>query len=134
MRVTLHAASHRLSIVTRGRHFEAPESRATVPNGLSMNLYHATDDAGIDGIRQHGFGQSHLVDSPDASWLSSSRERAVSTTSRTGWIVIVDVPEAIAEQHRYRFKDGEPYLDNYLVPSAVLNEYRPFQFERVVTA
>jgi hypothetical protein len=101
------------------------------PDSVStLELYHATDETGAEGIRQSGFARSGLADSPSASWLSASREGAVAVAGITGWIVVVRIPSEIAEQHRHRFPDGEPYLDYYLVPWSVLNDHRPFTFER----
>jgi hypothetical protein len=116
----------------------SPRRRSDAPKALdnvkAVVLYHATDAAGVEGIPESGFAHSSLSDSPNANWLSSSREEAETIAACTGWLVIVEIPSEFAEQHRYRFSDGTPYLDNYRVPWAVLNEYRPFRFARADAA
>ena len=36
---------------------------------------------------------------------------------------MVDLPTEVAEPYRYSFEDGQGYLDTFLVPWAVVNEY-----------
>lgn len=43
--------------------------------------------------------------------------------------MVVEMPDEIAERYRYRFDDGSPYLDNYMIPFAVVNAYMPFRAE-----
>jgi hypothetical protein len=98
---------------------------------VSLKLYHFTDDAGAAGIRECGFARSNLLDTPEASWLATTRESAEMTASHDGWIIEVTIPDEVAAQYRSRFADGETYLDNYRVPWVVLNTHQPFGFERV---
>jgi hypothetical protein len=76
-----------------------------------LELYHATNDTGAEGIQREGFARSGLADSTGASWMSASREGAVAVAGSHEWMVVVSIPSEIAEQHRHRFSDGEPYLD-----------------------
>jgi hypothetical protein len=98
---------------------------------LAVELYHATDEAGVLGIMKHGFVVSHLQDSQGSAWLCSTTESTITGSVGHEWIVIVDMPSEVAEKYRYRFDDGTPYLDNYLVPWEVVNAYRPFRYERL---
>jgi hypothetical protein len=95
-----------------------------------VRLYHSTDDGGVEGIKRDGFAHSDLDDSPGASWLAPTRAEAAQPAQRHGWFVIVDIPDEIASDHLYRFRDGEPYPGVYLLPWAVLNAQQPFDFER----
>ncbi|MDQ6854994.1 MAG: hypothetical protein M3046_15115 [Actinomycetota bacterium] len=95
-----------------------------------MELYHATDEAGAHGIMKHGFAVSHLADSPKPAWLCSTKESATTGSAEGDWLVIVDMPQEVAEEYRHRFDDGTAYLDNYLIPWDVVNAYVPFRYER----
>jgi hypothetical protein len=94
-----------------------------------VELYHSTDDDGAEGIKRDGFARSALPDSPDATWLATTRTEAAAVAARHGWFVIVDIPDEIAAHHLYRFGDGTPYPGVYLVPWDVLNAHQPFAFE-----
>ena len=91
-----------------------------------MELFHATDREGKEGIAESGFGVSHLPDSHCKSWFSTVKKEASATASRRSeWFVIVDMPNDVAERHR----DPEvEYL--YEIPWDVVNQYRPFRFEQ----
>ena len=95
-----------------------------------MRLFHATDDEGAQGIRVHGFAKSRVRDSAGCAWLADAREGATTGSADRTWLVIIDMPDEIAEAHRYRFRDGTPYLGNFCMPFEVVNRYRPFTFER----
>lgn len=88
-----------------------------------MRLYHATDADGVAGIRRTGFAKSHLRDSQESSWFSANPTEAVALSRGGGWFVVVDLPTEVAEPYRYSFEDGQGYLDTFLVPWAVVNEY-----------
>ncbi len=76
-----------------------------------------------------GFAISHVRDSRESVWLCSTKESATTGRANRERLVIVDMPEEIAEEHRYRFADGTAYLDNYLIPWEIVNAYRPFRYE-----
>lgn len=95
-----------------------------------MKLYHYTDDDGVAGIRADGFAGSQVPDSRGREWLSADPALGPIARGRD-WVVVVEIPDDLAEQHRHRFEDGEPYLDNYLVPIEVLNAHRPFDYRRI---
>jgi hypothetical protein len=86
-----------------------------------MRLYHRTDDAGKAGIEHEGFAVTALdPESVGHSWFAGTKE---SPTARgTRWWVIVELPDDVAEAHRYdQF--------NYRLPFAVVNSYAPFTYE-----
>lgn len=93
-----------------------------------MELFHATDETGLQGIRAGGFRISHVGDS--AAWFADTREGAATGRAGRSWLVIVDLPEDEAEKYRYRFEDGEAYLGNLCIPFEVVNAVAPFRFER----
>ena len=99
--------------------------------GAKVVLFHATDASGTDGIRERGFGISHLRDSPESSWFTSARSEVSTGSAQLEWLVIVELPDDVARQYRHRFEDGTIYLSNYLVPWDVVNQYRPFAYERL---
>jgi hypothetical protein len=94
-----------------------------------VELFHGTDNAGARGIEHIGFAVSHVGDSPGQSWLCSHRESVVTGSATLEYLVIVELPDLIAHQYQSE-AGGEPYLDNYVVPWAVLNAHRPFRFEQ----
>jgi hypothetical protein len=96
-----------------------------------MQLYHATDDAGAQGIRAEGFRVSHVRDSAGCAWFADTREGAATGRAGRDWLVILELPADEAEKYRYRFEDGEAYLGNFCIPFDVVNGGGPFQFERV---
>jgi hypothetical protein len=94
-------------------------------------LYHGTDEKGAVGIKARGFGLSHLADSARMSWFSEEPDECTKLAGRQPeWLVVVELPDDVAERHRYRFEDGTPYLGNYLIPWDIVNEYRStFRFQ-----
>ena len=95
-----------------------------------MLLYHGTDEAGRDGIERQGFARSDLADSPHGSWLVASKDDPQAATRGT-WRVVVDLPDHVAAQYECALDDGSIYAGVYYVPWTVLNEHRPFTFQRV---
>ena len=94
-----------------------------------MRLYHATDKVGALGIRSKGFAVSHLNDSVDASWFSADPNETLTGSHGEEWLVVVDLPDEVAEQYRHRFPDGDPYGSNFLIPRAIVNQYHAsFQY------
>jgi hypothetical protein len=96
-----------------------------------VRLYHATDDKGVAGIRAQGFALSYVRDSGGAAWFAGTREGADTGSANRTWLVVVEVPDEVADAHRYRFEDGSPYLDNFRIPFEIVNIYKPFKFERL---
>jgi hypothetical protein len=94
-------------------------------------LYHVTDDG--PGIVAKGFDPERRRDESiprGFHWLSASLDGTRSGYGRAH-LVIVEVPDSVAEQYRYRFDDGQPYLDNYLFPTEVINSYQStFRWEQ----
>ena len=86
-----------------------------------MQLFHATDEAGMTDIRERGFAVSG-IDCPDGSWLAPSRQLAQSDGSRTGWFVVVEVPDHVADKYRVWVDNETPA--GYCLPWSVLNELR----------
>ena len=79
-------------------------------------------------IRERGFAVAG-VDCPEGSWLTFSRELALSDGARTGWFVVVEVPDDVAATHRVWFDDDTPA--GYCVPWVVLNGFHnDFRYER----
>lgn len=95
-----------------------------------MRLFHGTDDDGARSIRSDGFARSDVDDSHEQSWFAETRDGAATASRKVRWFVIVNIPDDIAERHRYRFDDGTAYLGNFLIPWRVVNGYQPFTFER----
>jgi hypothetical protein len=67
------------------------------------------------------------------SWFSEElHEGTTLAGQQPEWLVVVELPDEVAEQYRYRFEDGTPYFGNYCIPWEVVNEYRAtFRFDRV---
>jgi len=89
-----------------------------------VRLYHATSERKARDILVRGFAVSHVRDSPDGSWFSSDPCSCISDVPDAELFVVVDIPDEIAELHRYILPDGSLYLDNYFVPWTVVNRYR----------
>lgn len=96
-------------------------------HGRALRLFHVTDRAAADGIMREGFARSDLKDSEQLTWLADKIDDAMATSKAKGVVVIVELPDEIAAQHRYGFKDGTSYFGNYCVPWEVLNAHRPFE-------
>ena len=97
-------------------------------------LYHGTDThERCQAIRNNGFTESTLPDSKGCAWLASSLDRAQpgfpEHTARD-WLVIVELPDHVAERHRVRFPTGDS-SDLFKVPVDVLNRRQPFRYEQV---
>lgn len=92
-----------------------------------MRIYHSTNQRGRDGIEAPGFqtpGPEFRLN-PGETWFVDHRDPMV-TSWRGHWWVIVDVPKSV---------DLEPYRDadaprTFLIPHEVVNDWRPFSFER----
>jgi hypothetical protein len=95
----------------------------------TVRLFHSTDIASAWTICEAGFLGSRVRDSQGKVWLAESMEGAVGSAYATGCFVVVDLPDELAERHRYRFDDGSPYLDAFLVPVETVNSARPFGIE-----
>lgn len=88
-----------------------------------MRLYHVTDEG--PNIVANGFDPTKRRDESIAEglhWLADSVDGTGSGYGRAH-IVSVEVPDEVAEQYRYRFEDGTPYLGNFLFPTDVINRY-----------
>ncbi len=96
-----------------------------------MQLFHATDLTGVQGIRADGFRISHVGDSAGCAWFADSPEGASTGSAAREWLVIVDLADAQAHEYLYRFEDGEPYLGNFCIPFEVVNAASPFRFVKV---
>ena len=58
------------------------------------------------------------VDCPRGSWFGESKEARQTGKVRPGWYLMIDLPDPIAEQHRYHFADGTA-TDLFCVPWSV---------------
>ena len=100
-----------------------------------MILFHVTDKAGAQGIRTRGFGVSHLPDSVDCSWFNTDPELCRRTASHLGWLVVVEVPDHLAEPYRATFENGTLDIGDFCIPWGVVNRFRDsFRFEQVASA
>jgi hypothetical protein len=96
-----------------------------------VELFHVTDETGVRGICTNGFAVSHVGDSKCCSWFSSNRSSGAETASKSSkYVVIVDLPDEVAERYQALHQDGTPYLDNFLIPWDVVNAHQPFRFEQ----
>lgn len=93
-----------------------------------MRLFHATSRGNALSIVAIGFNRSDSLESPGANWLASTVQGALATAAAREWLVLVDVPDDVAEEHRYRLEepDGPPHPTSYRLPWNVVNLYRPF--------
>lgn len=96
-----------------------------------MELFHATDETGMLGIREYGFAVSDVGDSAGHTWFCSDRADCDTAGTNREWLVIVEMPEPTAAPYRSLLEDGTPYLSCYRIPWAVVNAYRPFRRERL---
>jgi hypothetical protein len=97
----------------------------------TMKLYHATNEVGRRGIEEHGFTESRAPDSKGCAWFCSNKDETTSGGVDREWHVVVELRDDVAVNFQYRFKDGEPYPGNFLIPLDVVNSYRPFVYERI---
>jgi hypothetical protein len=71
-----------------------------------MKLYHRTDEAAAKGIMEGGFGLSHVKDSSGKSWFSANPKRHNPDGMGLNFLITVEMPDEVAERHRYFFKDA----------------------------
>lgn len=99
-----------------------------------MRLYHSTPDRNKAGIELEGFkdtpesGQD--PESKGHTWFSLCRDTENTANKDRDWWVIVDVPDEVFEEHRYR-TDGRPDRFMTRLPHGVANLCRPFTYERI---
>jgi hypothetical protein len=108
-----------------------------------MRLYHGTDAELADLIIEGGFEDRSMIDggrsNPDqrrGTWFSDGPQdpEFEYMPGRKGSVLCVDLPESVALQfrvtERYGLDDFEGH--EYLVPAAVLNQYRVERIEQSV--
>jgi len=81
----------------------------------SMRLYHATYSG--EDLLAHGFGERGAY---FAATIEGTRDHR---GGRRTHLLVVDVPDEIAEQYRYRLPDGRP-VDEFIFPAEIINLYR----------
>lgn len=93
-----------------------------------MELYHRTPHG--PAILEHGFAICHTRDQgADIAFLAGSREGTCSG-KRGDWLIVVDVPDDVAEAHAVRFNG---LLSHYQFSFADINAY-PRRLERWLAA
>lgn len=98
-----------------------------------MRLWHSTDQRGRDRIAADGFqhedppaGPSWTAEDRDYFWWAISKEVALQTVNKTGWWVIIEVPDDTPE---YELTPGETYPGVYRLSGHYLNSL-PLVFEQ----
>jgi hypothetical protein len=117
---------------TRGRVLVAADPAPPSPRRVArVILYHSTSEAGKIGIEHEGFARDDRH-CPKGSWFHSPKPRPdeVVATWKQDWWVMVELPDDVAALYHHRFDDGTYYDGVYCVPWDVLNQYRPFRYER----